>query len=570
MRRHFEPSGLLVLVACLLSSLGPPSSGGETSTAKIAAVVRNDFVQAGKVCATVLVEDATVDSVNVEQRREQISEVQEKTLRALPEEGYEIRYRYRYSTALVIEVKKQEVLTALQESSLVRRVIPNVRGSGALIQSGRTLGADRVHERGVTGAGRFAAILDTGVDFDHPDLVGSVVHQQRFLSEGEDVGPTADDDNGHGTHVAGIIVARSELASGIAPDVNLISIKVLDRFRRGFFCDWAAGVEHVIDLHLADNGITVDVINMSLASDDLFEGFCDDVFPPLRAACEQANRLGISLTTCSGNSSHLSRTGSPSCYTSTISVASVIDVRPTVISRFSNRNHTVDYLAPGEVITSTWLDGSSRDLSGCSQAAPHVAATICLMKQVDPSLTPAALRQLLTATAIPAFDAATELTFPSLHTDSAVRAAATGDCNGNGVRDYIDIVVTRTSSDCNKNDVPDECEPHGNRADDDQCDGDLPFHRGDTNDDGTLDASDALFLLRFLFTTSGGVTCLNAADVDNDGELNITDGVYVLGTLFLGWPPPPPPGAPGNACGLDPESPGDSGFLGCEAYRQCQ
>ncbi|HVR75479.1 MAG TPA: hypothetical protein VMT52_14180, partial [Planctomycetota bacterium] len=96
--------------------------------------------------------------------------------------------------------------------------------------------------------------------------------------------------------------------------------------------------------------------------------------------------------------------------------------------------------------------------------------------------------------------------------------------------------------------------------------GDVLFHRGDADDNGDLQITDAVRILGFLFLGSPAPPCLEAADADDNGSLQLTDAVRILGFLFLGGPPPEPPGPPGEACGTDPEGSPD---LGCDNYSSC-
>jgi len=91
------------------------------------------------------------------------------------------------------------------------------------------------------------------------------------------------------------------------------------------------------------------------------------------------------------------------------------------------------------------------------------------------------------------------------------------------------------------------------------------FHRGDADDNGELQLTDAIRILGFLFLGNPAPGCLDSADADDNGELQLTDAIRVLGYLFLGSAPPAPPGPPGSDCGPDP---GDL-HVGCEAYVSC-
>ncbi len=125
----------------------------------------------------------------------------------------------------------------------------------------------------------------------------------------------------------------------------------------------------------------------------------------------------------------------------------------------------------------------------------------------------------------------------------------------NGVSVLLNSSVRITSLDLNHNSVPDECEPH--------------FHRGDPNSSGATDISDGIAIFGYLFLGNAAPGCLEAADADNNGSIDISDGISLLNFLFLGGPPPAVPSPPPAPCGLDPDSPGSAGDLGCETFENC-
>jgi regulation of enolase protein 1 (concanavalin A-like superfamily) len=96
-----------------------------------------------------------------------------------------------------------------------------------------------------------------------------------------------------------------------------------------------------------------------------------------------------------------------------------------------------------------------------------------------------------------------------------------------------------------------------------------PFHRGDPNSNGTTDISDGIAIFSHLFLGDAAPTCKESADIDNDGAVIISDGISLLNWLFLGGPEPSPPGPTTAPCGLDPDTPGSSGDIGCESYGGC-
>ena len=98
------------------------------------------------------------------------------------------------------------------------------------------------------------------------------------------------------------------------------------------------------------------------------------------------------------------------------------------------------------------------------------------------------------------------------------------------------------------------------------------FHRGDSDDNGSLQLTDAVRILNFLFLGTGKITCMDAADVDNNGTVQLTDAVRVLNVLFLGVGSIPDPGPPGatfgnKPCGPDPGA--DTDHIGCVSYNSC-
>lgn len=133
---------------------------------------------------------------------------------------------------------------------------------------------------------------------------------------------------------------------------------------------------------------------------------------------------------------------------------------------------------------------------------------------------------------------------------------AAGDCNRNAVPDECDL-RDRTSVDRLGDGMPDECQS-------------VPFHRGDADDTGATNLSDARTVLAFVLTAGPAPTCLAAADANGDGRVDISDGIYLLGFLFRQGPPPAAPGAAEtDACGLPPLGKGSKRFLGCESYVSC-
>ncbi|WP_138753434.1 S8 family peptidase [Paenibacillus sinopodophylli] len=203
------------------------------------------------------------------------------------------------------------------------------------------------------------AVLDTGIA-NHPDL---------RISGGVNTidGGSFADDNGHGTHVAGIIAAIGKNGNviGTAPEVNLYAVKALNGDGEGYVSDIIEGIYWCIDNHM-------NVINMS------FGVLGSDSSATLHQAIKKAVKRGIVIVASAGNSGNSAgQIDEPASFTETIAVAA--STKANKIASFSSRGKGISITAPGENILSTWLNGSYKKLSGTSMASPHVAGGAALL-----------------------------------------------------------------------------------------------------------------------------------------------------------------------------------------------
>jgi subtilisin len=213
------------------------------------------------------------------------------------------------------------------------------------------------------GAGVNVAVIDTGIDGSHPDLLDNVKGGVNFVRKGwrpPDPGAWADD-NGHGTHVAGIIAAEDNDIGvvGVAPLASLYAVKVLNKSGSGYISDIIAGIEWAVD-----NGM--DVANMSLGTNSDVQSFHD--------ACDAAADAGLLLVAAAGNDG--GAVDYPGAYSSVIAVAAT-DVNDARAS-WSSYGPEVLLAAPGVSVLSTWKGGGYKTISGTSMAAPHVTGTLAL------------------------------------------------------------------------------------------------------------------------------------------------------------------------------------------------
>ncbi|MET7817610.1 S8 family peptidase [Micromonospora zamorensis] len=254
---------------------------------------------------------------------------------------------------------------------------------------------------GWTGRGTTVAVLDTGADFTHPDLVGRVADRADFTAEGGD----AVDHNGHGTHVASTIAGTGAAAHGqrrgVAPDAKLVIGKVLDDHGSGADSGIIAGMEWA--------ATRADVINMSLGGSDP-----DDGNDPLSLAVDGLSRsTGALFVIAAGNSG--GAISSPGSAASALTVGAVD--RNDKLADFSSRGPLVtsnvakpELVAPGVDIVAARAAGTNLQdpidryyeaISGTSMASPHVAGAAALLAQRHPDWTGAQLKAALVGAADP-------------------------------------------------------------------------------------------------------------------------------------------------------------------------
>lgn len=213
---------------------------------------------------------------------------------------------------------------------------------------------------------RTAWIVDSGIDLDHPDLRVDTGRSRTFVTSGADAS-SANDRNGHGTHVAGTVGALSNNFGviGVAPGVSLVALKVLAGNGNGDF-SWTI---QALD-YIAANGRSGDVVNMSLGPRTRYTDNATD-----NAVRRVASR-GIKVVMAAGNSNDNSIYYSPARVNGTnIYTISNMDINERIAAT-SNYGSPVDYAAPGTSIWSTWIGGGYRNISGTSMAAPHVTGLL--------------------------------------------------------------------------------------------------------------------------------------------------------------------------------------------------
>lgn len=260
-----------------------------------------------------------------------------------------------------------------------------------------------IDRHGLSGKGITIALIDTGVDTGHRDLSGVVVDEACFCmdAEGNPCCPdgtstqmgkgSAQDDNGHGTHLAGIIAGHGK-TQGLAPKARIVSIKIASATASTSVWAMLAALDWI-----ATTRTDVQVVNMSMATAATYAGTCDTASPvtsSLAAVGRTLRGRGVVMVAAAGNSGLTNRMSAPACLSDFVSVGAVYsesgetdrfegcsDVRAEAdqVACFSNSSSGLSLLAPGTGILSAGLRGGQAKGSGTSQAAAVVSGAAALL-----------------------------------------------------------------------------------------------------------------------------------------------------------------------------------------------
>lgn len=264
-----------------------------------------------------------------------------------------------------------------------------------------TLGVDKLHDQGITGKGTTICVIDTGIA-QHPDFEGRIIGFQDMVNGRTE----AYDDQGHGTHCAGICAGSGKTSegkyTGVAPEANLVGVKVLDGRGSGSLSNVIKGVQWAVE---NKDKFGIDVISMSLGG-YISQSYKTD---PVVQAVEAAYDAGISCVIAAGNEGPSGGTiGSPGNAPDAITVGALDDKgtpdrSDDALAYFSSRGPSridklekPDILAPGVNITATAHKGNGYvSMSGTSMATPFAAGVDALMHQVKPDITPAQAKEVM-------------------------------------------------------------------------------------------------------------------------------------------------------------------------------
>jgi subtilisin family serine protease len=284
---------------------------------------------------------------------------------------------------LLVFTATSDEINALLKSPLIESVQEDILIQMQLNTSVNQIKARDVQSYGVEGQGVKVCIIDSGMN-DHADLPRPA-NEFDFVENDS----RAQDDNGHGTAVAGIIASQHQGTivlpgyKGVAPKANLLIAKVFGKSGEARGSVIASALDWCADQD-------ADVINMSLGHGG-FSAACDTDYTALFSNTTAA--LGISVVAASGNDGFSNQISSPACGSKVISVGSVS--KADKHSYFSNSATILDLTAPGENITTTSFDGGYTSFSGTSAATPFVAGVIALLKSMPENPSSEEIKQAL-------------------------------------------------------------------------------------------------------------------------------------------------------------------------------
>ncbi len=369
---------------------------------------------------------------DLEGQMELVRDLQEHALQGPLSEGFTLVHRFAtvpavsgwITPAAYMGAKKNSVLK--DGDRIIRALDPDVSGrayqeesrqkdggSGGLASSVALIGADTLHAEGITGNGVEVAVLDSGIDRDHPDLQSALLAEQCFCfhpdggccpdgTSYQTGSGSAEDDHGHGTHVSGIIASRGSVSSaGVAPDAGITMVKILDGSNSFYSTSDIVSALDWLNVNRPD----LDVVNMSLYTDTIFSDTCDSTYAWTQALYRAVANLtakNVFVAAVAGNNGLAGMTTAPGCLSNVVSVGAT-DGNDTVAA-FSNSHASVNYFAPGVHIVSDAVGGGTVAMSGTSMAVPHVAGAGALLRQAYPTISRAAIIEALSVTGVKVTD----------------------------------------------------------------------------------------------------------------------------------------------------------------------
>lgn len=381
------------------------------------------------VVALELPSDVRSTPSELPRRRAEIRHVQDEVLAVVDASDFQLTHRYRAIAALAGRSTRPGIARLAAHPQVVR-IDLDIGGGGALADTVPLIDADEWHLRGITGASVVVAVLDSGLDTDHADLADDLTYQACFLDDDGSIdgvgecpngsdrqfGPGAAEDGvGHGTCTTGVVTSRGTVSPpGVAPAADIVAIKVLDDTPSSGRFAYTSEIIAALDFIITDRP-NVDVINMSLGTDALYDGECDAATAFTMAAADAVDTLranGVITFASSMNNGSSTQMALPACLSNVVSVGAT--AKDDTVYAGTNSNATLDLLAPGVNITTTGLDNGTARATGTSFASPHAAGCAALLIDAGVAITPQQIENRLETSPVLVTDPKNGLAFPRI------------------------------------------------------------------------------------------------------------------------------------------------------------
>lgn len=352
-----------------------------------------------------------------------------------------VKHNFIYSNSFSAELTQKEINILIEKDEIqgiyIEPIFKTFLQDSVNIINASSTWPIQIESINLTGKDQTICIIDTGVNYNHPDLGNGcygnndpssnckVIGGWDFCADNtncntEDSDPLDESDSGHGTHVTGIAAAKGTI-NGVAPDAKIIMIKAANS--SGSFN--STKLDDAI--HWCINNATkfnISIISMSLGSLELYNNYCN---PPeavwLTNAINAAINQNISVIVATGNDENLTHIAYPACIQKTIKVGSTTK-NPESISYFSNRWALDMINAPGTSINSTLINGGYGTKQGTSMATPHIAGAVAIINQYFKSQgitkTPTEINNILINTGKIIYDSLSERNYTRIDLFSAI------------------------------------------------------------------------------------------------------------------------------------------------------
>ena len=352
---------------------GPSDQGAGVGQAVLDALQAGDSVEVD-VALRATDEIGRGRAPNIDALRIEVALMRDGVLEGLSPSDFQIGRQFATIPAFTGTVTQAGLDKLAAHPDVVRIDLP-AAGGAHVDEFLPLVGADEMHTLGYTGSGVTVAVVDSGLDTDHTDLGNDLVGEECFndcnnFTDRQSGAGAAEDDNGHGTNVTGIITSTGTVSDlGIAPDADIFAYKVLNASNG--FSSLTGNVIPALDDIIA-NHPEIDIVNMSLGTFALYTGNCDlsPAFNVIAASAINTLRsTGVTTFVSAGNNGSGTSMSSPACIANSIAVGAVYDsnfgtyfgsctdvtTASDKVTCFSNSNSTTDIFAPGCRATSTGL-----------------------------------------------------------------------------------------------------------------------------------------------------------------------------------------------------------------------